>query len=197
MPRKEPLANKIFKNLYRDPDDTPVRFSDNELGVKKMYEDAFAKWIGDPSLGDHHIINLLMNEHGRSKTQAWRDVAIIKNVLGDIKNANKEWQRYTVISMLKEAYELAKTKKDPKAMAIAADKLGKYTKLDKDDMDNIPWEEIIPPSFEPSADPKLLGIPDGNQTIEEIMELKRKLRAKYIKKSAIVDAEIVNDEQSL
>jgi len=196
MPRKESLAQKIFKSLYRNPDDAEVKFSDNELAVKQMYEDAFAKWITDPSLSDTNIITLLMNEHGRSRVQAWRDVAIIKAVLGDIKNADKEWQRYTVICMLKEAYDLAKTKKDPKAMAMAADKLGKYTKLDKDDLDNIPWDEIIPPSFEPSADPRLLGISDGHKNAEEILELKRKLRAKYIKKSSIVDAEIIDDGKS-
>jgi len=194
MPRKEPLARKIFNNLYRNPDDLPVKFSDNELGIKQMYEDAFAKWITDPALSDTHITNLLINEYGRSKTQAWRDVAIIKSVLGDIKNADKEWQRYTVISMLKEAYELAKTKKDPKAMAMAADKLGKYTKLDKDDLDDIPWDEIVPPSFEPSADPQLLGIPDGHKSAEEVLELKRKLKAKYIKSSSITEAEIIEDE---
>jgi hypothetical protein len=191
MPRKEPLAEKIFQNLYRDPDDKPVSFSSHELAVKKMYEDAFAKWLTDPDLDDKHIIALLQNEHGRSKTQAWRDVAIIKGVLGNIKNANKEWHRYTVIKMLKEAYEKAKSEGKLKEMVMAADKLGKYTKLDKDDLDEIPWDQIIPPSWEPSADPKLLGI---NENYSDIEERKAALRKKYLPKSDIDNANIVGDE---
>lgn len=194
MPRKEPLAHKIFQNLYRKPNEVPVKFTENELAVKNMYESAFAKWIADPALDDTSIVNLLVNEHNRSKTQAWRDVAIIKSVLGNIKNADKEWQRYTVISMLKEAYEKARSESKIKEMVMAADKLGKYTKLDKEELDQVPWDEIVPPSFEPSADPRLLGIPDGPQSLDEVIALKKKLRDRYLKDSKIKDAEIIEDD---
>lgn len=191
MPRKEPLAEKIFKNLYRTPGDVPVSFSEHELAVKQMYENVFAKWLGDPALDDSHIIALLQNEHGRSQTQAYRDVSIIKRVLGNVQNAAKEWHRYTVIKMLKDAYQEAKENGKLKEMIMAADKLGKYTKLDKEELDEIPWEQIIPPSFEPSADPKLIGIKDNPDVIEE---KKERLRKKYLHQTSIEDADIVEDE---
>jgi len=193
MPRKEPLAEKIFKNLYRTPGDVPVTFSEHELAVKKMYEDVFTKWLGDPALDDSHIIALLQNEHGRSQTQAYRDVSIIKRVLGNVQNAAKEWHRYTVIKMLKDAYQKAKENGKLKEMIMAADKLGKYTKLDKEELDEIPWDQIIPPSFEPSADPKLIGI---KENIEDIEAKKERLRKKYLHQTTIEDIEIVDDENA-
>jgi len=191
MPRKEPLVEKIFQNLYRTPGEAPVSFSEHELSVKRMYEDVFCKWLSDPALDDSHIIALLQNEHGRSQTQAYRDVVTIKSVLGNVQNAAKEWHRYTVIKMLKDAYEEAKRIGKLKEMIMAADKLGKYTKLDKEELDEIPWDQIIPPSFEPSADPKLIGIKDNPEDIEK---RKEKLRKKYLQQTTIENAEIVEDE---
>jgi len=190
MPRKEPLAEKIWKNLYKSQEDLPVHFSENELEVKKMYEDVFCKWLDKPELEDKDIISLLKNEHGRSNTQSYRDIAIIKEVLGSVRNAAKEWQRYTVIKMLKESFDTARLNGKIKEMIMAADKLGKYTKLDKDDLDQIPWDQIIPPSFEPSADPSILGIKDLPDDIEA---KKAELKKKYLKKSSIPFAEIVDE----
>jgi hypothetical protein len=187
------LAEKIVENFYRNPDDAQVKFSEHELGVKAMYETVFAKLLEDPDLEDKNVINMLRNEYGRSLTTAYKDLDIIRNILGNVKNAKKEWHLYTVIKMLKEAYALAKESGKIKEMVMAADKLGKYTKLDKDDIEVIPWDQIIPPSFEPSADTDLLNIPNipGN-----LNEYKRKLRERYIRESKFDDAEIVTDEQN-
>lgn len=191
--KTQTLAEKIFKNLYRNPDEALVPFTQAELPIKKMYEDAFAKLLSDPDLEDKHIINMLQNEYNRSVSQAYRDIAIIKSVLGNVQNAKKEWHLYTVIKMCKEAYALAKTNKDYDGMTKAADKLGKYTKLDQSDIDEIPWDQIIPPSFEPSSDPTLLGIPNMPTNINE---LKRKLREKYISSIRITDAVEISDDGS-
>ena len=86
---------------------------------------------------------------------AYQDIQILKILLGDIKNAGKEWHRHRVISMVMEAFEMAKLTQDPKAMIMAADKLGKYTRLDKEDAVTMPWDEIIPLPVEPTNDPTL------------------------------------------
>lgn len=189
MPRKELLAEKIFNSLYRSKDDTPVQFTANELAVKSMYEDVFAKWMENPALQDSEIVIFLTNEYSRSQTQAYRDIAVIKSVLGDVRNAAKEWHRYTVIAMIKKAYNLAETKKDIKNMILAADKLGKYTKLDKDEAEEIDWDKMIPPSFEPTADVTTLGL----SKIENLEERKEKLRKKYLSKPVDVEYEEVSN----
>jgi hypothetical protein len=186
------LAEKITENFFRNPDDLPVQFSEHELEVKKMYETVFARLLEDPDMEDKLVINTLRNEFDRSLTQAYRDLTNIKTVLGNVSNAKKEWHLYTVIKMCKEAYALAKDEGKIKEMIMAADKLGKYTKLDKDDLEDIDWDAIIPPSFEPSPDPSLLNIPN---IPDNLNEYKRKLRARFIKDTRIDDAEIVDYEQ--
>lgn len=192
MPSTVPLAEKIFKSLYKKPDEVKVSFTPGQLAIKTMYEDCFTKWLDNPELEDKEMHDFLVNEYERSHTQAYKDIHSIKEVLGNVRNAAKEWHRYTVIKMLKESYDFAKKNHRYKEMIMAADKLGKYTKLDKDDSEDIPWEDIVPPSWEPSADPVLLNIPDmpGN-----LPEIKRKLREKYLTKPTVVDAEILDDEQ--
>lgn len=187
------LAEKIFDNMYRNPSDAPVAFTDSQLETKRMYEDVFAKMLTDPDLEDRDVINYMQNEYKISLSQAYRDFNTIQQVLGNVKNASKEWDLYTVKKMLKESYALAKAAGERKNMIMAADKLGKYTKLDQETPDVPDFEKMIPPSWEPSADPALLNIPNLPQTSKELNEYKNKLRQKYLRNN-IVDAEILGDE---
>lgn len=187
------LAEKIFENIYRNPSDAPVAFTESQLETKRMYEDVFAKLITDPDLENKEITNYIQNQYGKSLSQAYRDFNEIQRVLGNVKNAAKEWDLYTAKKMFKEAYALAKKKGKIKEMIMAADKLAKYTKLDQETPDVTDYEKIIPPSWEPSADPALLNIPNLPQSAKELSEYKRKLRQKYLRQN-IADAEIVDDD---
>ncbi len=66
-------------------------------------------------------------------------------------------------------------RKIPIAMIMAADKFGKYTQLDKDEQERMPWNEIVPSYFEASADINLLNPKLFDPNIEE---KRRKLRSK-------------------
>ncbi len=187
---KQTLAEKIFSNLYRQPGDTQVTFTEKQIEAKRMFEDVFAKWLDAPELQDKQIVAFMMKQYNISRTQAYENMSTIKSVLGNVRNASKEWQRFTVISMLKETYNIAKDNNRYKEMVMAADKLGKYTKLDKDEVEEIPWDQIIPPSWEPSSDPSLLNI----VIPQNLTELKQKLRRKYLREKNIADADIIEDE---
>ena len=194
MPKKDiTLVEKIWASLYKKPDEACVQFTDGELEVKRMYEDVFAKWLDDPGMLDKDMVQHLENEYGRSKTQAYRDIASVKFALGNVKNATKEWSRFMVIETLKDALKQAKNKKDYYGMIMAADKLGKYTKLDKDEAEEIPWDQIVPPSFEPTDDITVLGL----KKIPNLSERRKILEKKYLSRRVdISDAEIVDDEHT-
>jgi hypothetical protein len=191
MPRKElTLVEKIWTVLYKKPEDVDIQFTPQELTIKAMYESVFAKWLEDPSLQDKEIVQYIENEFSRSQTQAYRDIAIIKQVLGNIKNASKEWHRYMVIETLKEALAMAKRKNNYIGMIIAADKLGKYTKLDKEEAEEIPWADIVPPTFEPTDDITVLGL----DKIPNLTERRKQLEKRYLtKKINIPEAEVINE----
>lgn len=181
---------KIERALFAKPGEKP-ELTPKDVEIKARYEKAFTYWLQNPHLADRQIINHMVNRIGISKTQAQDDLRIIKRFLGNVTTASKEWYRHMVIEMAKQAYIMAKTKRDPKAMILAADKIGKYVKLDKDELESIPWERINPPNFEPSPDVAIINI-EPRKDIERFREsLRRKYNAKY--NPNITDAIIVDE----
>lgn len=166
------------------------KFTPTELVIKERYSKIFTYWITKPTLSDKQIIHFIMHELHMGKTQAIKDAASVKLLLGNVRNANKEWYRYKVESMLNRAYEIAEKDGNALAMIAAADKLGKYTQLDKEDPMKIPYEEIVPQNFEITGDVTVLGI----EPIENLEEKQRKMREKY-GGTLIEEAQVVNEEE--
>ncbi len=189
-PEKLTFFEKLQLYLFDEEDKIPSyhAFSEQELKIKKRYANVFAYWIDKPTLSDKKIVQYIMSEFGIKKTQAYRDVNNIKILLGNVRNAAKEWQRYKLIAMLDKAYEIAERRKDVKAMILAADKLGKYTQLDKEDTMKIPFDEIVPPSWEITGDVTVLGI----KPIPNLEEKKKQLREKY-GGTLIEEAEVIDE----
>jgi len=159
----------------------------------QRYEAAFAIWLNNPVYSDREMTIYLMSTFGISYRQAHRDIGEIKYLLGNVTNARKEWQRYKVISMLDEAYRMAKDQENPKEMISAADKLGKYTQLDQADAKEIPWDEIIPQNFEPTDDPTVIGLKPVKNLDERIKRLKQKFGAMI----EIEDGATIDDQEDL
>lgn len=171
------LFDRLQLYLFDDNNELPEfhQFSEKEIEIKKRYLAVFTFWIEKPTLSDKKIIQFMISSLGVSKSQAYRDLDKIKILLGNVRNANKEWQRYKLISMLDKAYELAEIRKNPTAMIKAANVLGKYTQLDKEDALPIPYDEIVPQTFEPTGDVSVLGI----EPMKDLKDRQCKLREKY------------------
>ena len=177
MPRtKQEITtfDKIQANLFGH--DTKMVLSDKEQEIFLRYRAGFTAGLEDPTITDKQMATFLMNTFGIAKQTAYLDVGNIKRLVGNIQNASKEFHRYTVIKMLKEAFLVAKHKHNPVAMAMAADKLAKATQLDKIDMEVPDWNTIIPPTFEPSSDVRLIGL----KPISDLQDRIKKLKQKYI-----------------
>lgn len=183
-------TDKILPILFSE---SHAELTERDRQLKLMLEDIFNRCLQHPYHTDKATVDYIMERWDIGKTQAYRYLNELKPILGNVKNSGREFQRSRVIEMLLEAFNLAQEQGRPKEMALAAAALGKYTKLDKEEVDPVDWDKIQPPSWEPSADPALLGIPDVPQTQKELDEYKRKLRRKYLRES-FVDAEIVDDK---
>jgi hypothetical protein len=191
MPSKElTVVEKIEINLFKSKGDSKVVLSSNEETIKERYQKTFVHWHAHPELRDTQIIEYLINDCSVSMSQAYRDLPNIKYLLGNVRNASKEWHRYMVVEMCKEAFQKAKAKKNWIAMILAADKIGKYTQCDKDEQERMPWNEIVPPEFEASTDITLLNPKLYNPEIEE---LRSRLRAKYSGEVSDADYTMVQD----
>jgi len=184
--------DKIQRSLFA-PSDKPVVLSDKEQQIKQRWERAFTLWHGNPHYSDRQIVRFLINECGISRSLAYKDLRYIKMLLGCVKTASKEWYRHMVIEMARAAFVMAKSKQDPKGMALAADKIGKYAKLDKDEPEQLPWDQLIPPEFEPSPDVTILGL-DSTPNMEQ---KRKRLRSKYMSKydpSQFEEAQTIDHE---
>ena len=157
------MSRKCNLDKFRDVLFSDISENETLLPVErdqlKRYRAAFHLSLENPSMPDTKLRDFLMNEFAISESQAYRDIGNIRILLGNVRNAGKEWVRYLVNETLKEAIELAKAagNKKLKELVAAAGVLGKYNRLDKEDALEIPWDEILPQTIEPTSDLTVLS----------------------------------------
>lgn len=197
MATKETTYDRIERALYKDPDDSTY-LTAREQEIKKRMMLCVAKKMDSPLIEDADIVSYLMHGCGGnatpvSQSQAYRDVAMMNRLVGNIRLAAKSWYRYMIVEGAKKAYQLAIDNGDAKGAAANLDKIGKYTMADKED-NRFDYDKMIPPSFEPSDDATLL---EGIQPIENLEERRRELRrlARNLAMGKAEEAEIVTGEE--
>lgn len=197
MATKETTYDRIERALYKDPDDSTY-LTAREQEIKKRMMLCVAKKMDSPLIEDADIVSYLMHGCGGnatpvSQSQAYRDVAMMNRLAGNIRLAAKSWYRYMIVEGAKKAYQLAIDNGDAKGAAANLDKIGKYTMADKED-NRFDYDKMIPPSFEPSDDVTLL---EGIQPIENLEERRRELRrlARNLAMGKAEEAEIVTGEE--
>lgn len=188
--------DKIEMVLFKGREDTIAFLSDRELQQKERWMLCVSKLLEDPITQDKELITFLTGGCGGiccsvSQATAYRDVAAIKRLVGNVQLANKNWYRHIIIEAAKEGIKIATEAKDPKGIAANADKIGKYTRADKDDedIDRSGWQ---PPIFEPSDDVTLLG--DEFKPIPNLEEERKAFRALFKQDRDIIDVEPILDD---
>jgi hypothetical protein len=179
MSRKELTAfEKISHNLFRSQSEAEIALTADEQKVRERYMLYVTKMLEFPQIPDTSMVNYIREMSGIEKSQAYRDLSNVKIIVGNIKNASKEWNRYMVIEGLKKSYIRAIEKKNLIAEIAALTSIGKFSMLDKEDQDKIPWEELIPAEFEMSEDVSILSEKLAKPNTEE---RRKALREQYNK----------------
>lgn len=185
---------KIESALYLKDSEAEQMLTPYENERRKRWVFCISQKMEDPLLPDKKLVEML--EAGFAgqfspvaKSTAYRDLAAVNKLVGNIQLAAKNWYRYMIIEGAKKAYEIAKTNNDGKGMSAALDKIGKYTMSDKPDND-FDWSQMIPLDIEPAADPDLL---ENVEKIDNIEQRRRELRALF-KADMIKNATDVKDE---
>lgn len=127
-----------------------------------------------PSKADREIIQHIMSISGVERSAAYEDLRIIKDLLGSINRQSKDWHRFKFNNQIQKAYDRADLKNDPDSMVKAMNVYAKYNQLDKEDAERIPWEDLIPQTFEPTEDPTVLGIKPIANIRDKIAAMKKK-----------------------
>jgi hypothetical protein len=185
MPAKPGQSlEKIRTHLFTPPGVTLPVLTPKENAKLARFKLIIQEMAERPYQTDATLRAWIMTQYERTWHEADDDIANVRRVYA-VTNMGKEQARYTVTQILLKSLEIAMAKRDTEAMIAIADKLGKYYKLDKDEMVEIPWEQILPPQFIITADPAVLGL--------KIIDSKRRaeLQKKYL--GEIQEAEIVDD----
>ena len=157
--------------------------TDKELHIKKRWEGIFAYWLENPEATDKTLAGYITVTFDVSRAQAYLDIQYVKELLGNVRSAKKEWYRHVVNQLLLQVIEkeIAKGKEsngqpDYAIVISAVDKLGKYNKLDQEEMDQLPWEDIVPPEWVPTTDVTVLP---GMKRIRDLPARMKELKKKY------------------
>lgn len=192
---KEDSFKKIESVLYLPEREASTQLTPFENERRKRWLFCVNKKMDDPLIPDRLLIDQLTygipeQFEAVSKSTAYRDIAAVSKIVGNISLHSKNWYRYMIIEGAKEAYDIAKIAGDGKGMAAALDKIGKYTMADKPDND-FDWDQMLPPILEPSNDVTLL---EGIEPIDNLEERRKELRTLFkqeMKTSAIdIEAEV-------
>ena len=198
MPKKDPTYERIERALFKDKDEATTLLSLREMEIKKRMMLCVSKKMEEPLIPDTELVNFLLHGCGGntepvSQSQAYRDIGMINRLVGNIQLAAKAWYRYMIVEGGKKAFNMAMDKEDAKGAAAALDKIGKYTRSDKED-EKFDYSQLVPPSFEPSDDVTLL---EGLEPIENLEEERIRMRSMFkgmLNKKA-VDTHPIEEEE--
>lgn len=195
---KDTLLERLHEHLFDESTQMPVHFDKDEQDIALRIRDTFTKMLEYPHLPDVSIIKYMMDTFDISKSTAFRDLSRTKTLLGNVRSAAKEFQRYRANEMVLRGSELAQDAKTElevkRAMALirAGEALVKINKLDKEESESAPWEDIVPIELQSSDDISVIpGYERKFKTREELKAFQDKLRRKYGGDVKITDAEIV------
>lgn len=171
--------------LFNDVDE--ITLTDAERSQLLRIRAIYTMQLSNPTIANNDVVVMLQREFGvGSLSQAYRDIAQTHALLGSVPNASKQWIRYMVVEALKQSVACADSlieNSDDDAVIVkaieakikAADKLAKYTRLDKADPDAIPYEDIVPIQTEFTTDPSVMGV-----KIDDPHGLVERVKKKYL-----------------
>jgi len=182
MEKELNVYEKIQQHLYEDTETALQYLTPTEIEIKKRVMVCVSKIMDEPMIQDKDMVKFLMNGCGGKteqvgQSQAYRDIAAIRKILGNIQLASKSWYRYIIIEGAKEGFDIARVERDAKGMASCLDKIGKYTRADRED-DPFDFSQLIPPSFEPTND---VTVMEGFEKIDNLEEERKKFRELFTK----------------
>lgn len=157
------------------------------------YQSAFVMWLDKPLMKDSEIRDYLVNNFEISNRQAYYDIKNLKYLIGNVKEGSKEYYRHlaneilqdarTEIDNAKDKFELEKAKAKVKVARAMVD----VNRLNQNDPEPMPWDELMPQSFEPTTDPTTIGLKDMPR--KELKAKIKKMEEQYAGEIDIQDIE--------
>ena len=146
--------------------------------------------LANPDQPDRAFVDKFAAQFKLTERAIYADLAVIKQMLPALQSSSREWHRWKANQMLLETYQQAKRRHDTKTMERAAASYAKFNRVDLEDEQVIPYEQIVVQPFTATSDPSVLGI----KPIPDIDEVVKRLTEKY--RQETLDIEDVEYEEA-
>lgn len=202
MTDKKTFLDKVHQHLFADDQTRMVVFDADEFEIVKRYKDIYSLCLDDPWKPDKSLVTYIKQTYEVSKSTAYKDLSNVRILLSNVRNADKEFQRYTANQMVREGYKKAMDAesltevKQAEAMIRAGQALVKINKLDQDEAFRIDPDDVKVDEFEASSDITILGLEKRYKDNDELEAAKARMRKRFGgEPQKIQDAQIITDEQ--
>ena len=177
-------------DLFTPQSELEQRYDSKTVNALMRIRDEYQWTLANPDQPDRQFVDTMVARHGMSERAVYADLAVIKQLLPALQSSSREWHRWKANQMLLETYEQAKRRHDTKTMERAAASYAKFNRVDLEDEQVIPYEDIVVQPFTATSDPTVLGI----KPIENLDEIVKSLIAKY--RQETLDIEDVEYEEA-
>lgn len=169
--------NETLDLIVRKMENDSVQLTAAQQAHYDRLRDAYTHWLANPLLSDNRMRDYLMATHQVSTSQAYRDITLVKMLFGSVQVSNKEQMRYKANYLYDAAAAAAMAGNDSKAKALTkiADGIVKNNRLEEQEGEDYPWDEIVPVDISLSVDPSVIGI----EPIPQVREKAAKLLKAY------------------
>lgn len=160
------------KEMFTPESELLERYDEARVAHLVRLRDMYNWFLANPSEQDRKFVQVFMGRYGLCQSKAYADLALIKELVPMLSDASRDFHRARISDMLLEAYNMAKRRKDTKAMIMAAKELARVNRVDLEDEKELPFDMIVIQPFTPSFDPTLVGI----KPIPNVDEVKARLK---------------------
>lgn len=177
-------------DLFTDEATLRQKYQDVQVTHLLRLRDMYNWYLSNPDAHDRQFVDECRSRYSLCKSQAYEDLALIKKLLPALTQSSRDFHRWKANEMLLETYRMAKARKDTKTMEKAASSYAKYNRVDIEDEQAVPYEDIVIQPFRATMDPTVLNL----KPIPNIDEKIAAMIARYTKES--MDIEDVEYEEA-
>ena len=153
----------------------------------------YTYWCRFSSKGVRDIVEFDMLQMKVGESQAYDDVTILKNIMGNLQESSKKFWRWRINQMLEEDRLAAKRAGDHRAVASIEKNFIKNNMTDKEDTPDMAYDKIVPVELVPTDDPTVIGI----KKIPDLRGKIRKMLRKYEADPEYAQFEEVKEEETV
>lgn len=155
---QENIVDIVKRDLFTKEEELQKRYNERQVQHVIRVRDMYQYMVANPATSDKEFVTRIMAAYGIEKSQAYRDLTVVKALLPLIGQCSREFHRWRFNEMIMQTFRMAEKRKDVKTMEKALSSYAKYNRIELEEEVDLPFELIVVQPFVATSDPTVLGI---------------------------------------